>query len=99
MQKQFWGENLPYDEVKGRLFHYGIVKVTLDSSGNGTKKVIFDPEFIGTPEVTIIEPKSDLTGTYNTSGTLDKSEMTINVASSEIVSQDIEIGYQATEKI
>ncbi len=90
---------MPYDEVKGRLIHYDIVRVTLDGSGNGTKRVIFDPEFVGTPEVMIVEPKSDLTGTYNTSGTLDNTEMTINVGTSEIISQDIEIGYSAMEKI
>lgn len=82
--------------VSGKYFHIAKHKVTLDGAGAGTKAVIFESPFVGTPHVSAVPYKAD-SGTY-TPGSTSKTGTTITVAGSDILSQDVDVWLIATEK-
>ncbi len=80
----------------GKLFYFEKRRITLDGSGDGTLATVFEAKFYSTPAVYVVPAKADA-GSY-TAASVTSTGFTITITGSDILSQDIEVWYFATEK-
>ena len=81
--------------INGRRTDYGKVTVTIDGSGDGTQAVTFAESFVATPSILVVGHSGDA-GTF-TAASSSKTGFTATVATSDQVSQDIEVVWFAHE--
>ena len=81
----------------GRLFYLTKYKVTLDGSGDGTKTIVFEAPFTGTPQTKVISHKGD-SGSWTTIS-VTNSGCTITATSSDILSQDCDVYLFVMEQL
>lgn len=81
---------------QGELVELGTATVTLNASGAGSQAVSFLEPFVSTPTIAIASPAADA-GTYTATSTT-KSGLTVTVATSDLVSQDVRVTWLAVER-
>ena len=82
--------------IDGKLVESNKARVSLDSSGNGTKTVSFEEDFFDAPSVLVVGRRAD-SGAYTAAG-VTKSGFTLTVTGSDIESADLDIPWLAHEK-